>query len=84
MARRYKEGQSHEGLGAKWAHEDDLTQMIAEESRKRQRKRASARRSRERADFQAVLFRRSQIKAESVAFEVIGRRYKDNQCIKRK
>jgi splicing factor 3B subunit 2 len=37
MARRYEEGQRQEGIGAKWAHEDDLTQMIAEESRKRQR-----------------------------------------------
>ena len=37
VARRYQEGQRQEGIGAKWAHEDDLSQMIAEESRKRQR-----------------------------------------------
>lgn len=37
MARRYEEAQKREGVGARWAHEDDLSAMIAEESRKRQR-----------------------------------------------
>lgn len=37
VARRYEESQRREGLGARWRHEDDLSQMIAEESRKRQK-----------------------------------------------
>ena len=37
VARRYEESQRREGLGAKWQHDDSLSQMIAEESRKRQR-----------------------------------------------
>ncbi|KAK5988688.1 Pre-mRNA-splicing factor [Cladobotryum mycophilum] len=34
---RYDAGTKEEGIGAKWAYDDDLSQMIAEESRKRQR-----------------------------------------------
>ncbi|KOS19587.1 Pre-mRNA-splicing factor sap145 [Escovopsis weberi] len=34
---RYDAGTKEDGIGAKWAYDDDLSQMIAEESRKRQR-----------------------------------------------
>ncbi|KAL7921591.1 hypothetical protein ACQKWADRAFT_295494 [Trichoderma austrokoningii] len=34
---RYDASQKEEGLGARWAYDEDLSQMIAEESRKRQR-----------------------------------------------
>ncbi|TFA97578.1 Pre-mRNA-splicing factor sap145 [Trichoderma ghanense] len=34
---KYEASNKAEGIGAKWAYDDDLSQMIAEESRKRQR-----------------------------------------------
>ncbi|KAH6604980.1 spliceosome associated [Trichoderma cornu-damae] len=34
---KYDASNKEEGIGAKWAYDDDLSQMIAEESRKRQR-----------------------------------------------
>lgn len=37
VAQRYEESQRREGLGSKWQHDDALTEMIAEESRKRQK-----------------------------------------------
>ncbi|KAJ2897628.1 splicing factor [Zalerion maritima] len=40
LTRRYEEGRKEDGVGAQWSrpYEDDLTQMIAEESRKRQKR----------------------------------------------
>ncbi|WYZ37552.1 hypothetical protein EsH8_II_001058 [Colletotrichum jinshuiense] len=37
VRRRFEEGKREEGLGAKWAYEEDLSEMIAQESRKRQK-----------------------------------------------
>ncbi|OAA44339.1 splicing factor 3b [Metarhizium rileyi] len=37
LRQQFEETNRQEGLGAKWAHDDDLTDLIAEESRKRQR-----------------------------------------------
>ena len=37
LRQKYEEGSRQDNIGAKWAHDDDLTDMIAEESRKRQR-----------------------------------------------
>lgn len=37
LRQRFEETNRQEGLGAKWNHDDDLTDLIAEESRKRQR-----------------------------------------------
>ncbi|UKZ82189.1 hypothetical protein TrVFT333_009973 [Trichoderma virens FT-333] len=34
---KYEASNKEEGIGARWAYDDDLSQMIAEESRKRQR-----------------------------------------------
>lgn len=34
---KYEASSKEEGIGARWAYDDDLSQMIAEESRKRQR-----------------------------------------------
>jgi splicing factor 3B subunit 2 len=39
VRRRYDEGRREEGIGAKWQYEDDLSEMIAEESRKQKRQR---------------------------------------------
>ena len=41
LRRRYEEGRREEGVGAQWsraAYEDDLSEMIAQESRKRQKR----------------------------------------------
>ncbi|TQN72272.1 Pre-mRNA-splicing factor [Colletotrichum shisoi] len=37
LRRRFEEGKREEGIGAKWAYEEDLSEMIAQESRKRQK-----------------------------------------------
>lgn len=37
VRRKFEEGRREEGVGAKWAHDDDLSEMIAQESRKRQK-----------------------------------------------
>ncbi|GAO14896.1 uncharacterized protein UV8b_05063 [Ustilaginoidea virens] len=37
LRKKFEETNRQEGIGAKWAHDDDLTDLIAEESRKRQR-----------------------------------------------
>lgn len=37
LRQRYDAGSKEEGIGANWANDDDLSEMIAEESRKRQR-----------------------------------------------
>lgn len=37
LRRKFDEGKKEEGLGAKWAYDDDLSEMIAQESRKRQK-----------------------------------------------
>lgn len=37
LQRRFDEGRKEEGIGAKWAYDDDLSEMIAQESRKRQK-----------------------------------------------
>ncbi|CAM1509379.1 Fc.00g031180.m01.CDS01 [Cosmosporella sp. VM-42] len=37
LRRRFEEGKKEEGIGAKWAYDDDLSEMIAQESRKRQK-----------------------------------------------
>ncbi|KAF9878546.1 hypothetical protein CkaCkLH20_04038 [Colletotrichum karsti] len=37
VRRRFEEGKREDGIGAKWAYEDDLSEMIAQESRKRQK-----------------------------------------------
>ncbi|KAI9155327.1 Pre-mRNA-splicing factor sap145 [Paramyrothecium foliicola] len=37
LRRKFEEGKREEGIGAKWAYDDDLSEMIAQESRKRQR-----------------------------------------------
>lgn len=37
LRRRFDEGKKEEGIGAKWAYDDDLSEMIAQESRKRQK-----------------------------------------------
>jgi splicing factor 3B subunit 2 len=37
VRRRFEEGKKDEGVGARWSYEDDLSDMIAQESRKRQK-----------------------------------------------
>ncbi|KAI5457263.1 hypothetical protein BGZ63DRAFT_494305 [Mariannaea sp. PMI_226] len=37
LRRRFEESRKEEGLGSKWAYDDDLSEMIAQESRKRQK-----------------------------------------------
>lgn len=37
LQRKFEEGRREDGIGAKWAYDDDLSEMIAQESRKRQR-----------------------------------------------
>ncbi|KAJ4127257.1 hypothetical protein NW768_008885 [Fusarium equiseti] len=37
LRRKFEEGKKEEGVGAKWAYDDDLSEMIAQESRKRQK-----------------------------------------------
>ncbi|KAH7160600.1 hypothetical protein EDB81DRAFT_643949 [Dactylonectria macrodidyma] len=37
LRRKFEEGKKEEGIGAKWAYDDDLSEMIAQESRKRQK-----------------------------------------------
>ncbi|KAG5925145.1 hypothetical protein E4U61_002259 [Claviceps capensis] len=37
LKQKFEETNRQEGIGAKWAHDDDLTDLIAEESRKRQK-----------------------------------------------
>ncbi|UPK93770.1 hypothetical protein LCI18_004705 [Fusarium solani-melongenae] len=37
LRRKFDEGKKEEGIGAKWAYDDDLSEMIAQESRKRQK-----------------------------------------------
>ncbi|KAG6300790.1 hypothetical protein E4U45_003698 [Claviceps purpurea] len=37
LKQKFEETSRQEGIGAKWAHDDDLTDLIAEESRKRQK-----------------------------------------------
>jgi splicing factor 3B subunit 2 len=37
LRRRYEEGRKEEGPGSKWHYDDDLSEMIAQESRKKQR-----------------------------------------------
>ncbi|KAL2755117.1 hypothetical protein ACRALDRAFT_1043803 [Sodiomyces alcalophilus JCM 7366] len=37
LQRRFDEGRRQEGVGAKWSYEEDLSEMIAQESRKRQK-----------------------------------------------
>jgi splicing factor 3B subunit 2 len=37
LRRRFEEGKRDDGLGAKWAYDEDLSEMIAQESRKRQK-----------------------------------------------
>lgn len=37
LQRRFEEGRRQEGVGAKWSYEEDLSEMIAQESRKRQK-----------------------------------------------
>lgn len=37
LKKKFEETNRQEGIGAKWAHDDDLTDLIAEESRKRQK-----------------------------------------------
>ena len=37
LARRFEQGRREDGVGAKWAYDEDLSEMIAQESRKRQR-----------------------------------------------
>ncbi|RGP68154.1 hypothetical protein FSPOR_5498 [Fusarium sporotrichioides] len=37
LRRKFDEGKKEEGVGAKWAYDDDLSEMIAQESRKRQK-----------------------------------------------
>ncbi|KAF3348053.1 Septation initiation network scaffold protein cdc11 [Verticillium dahliae VDG2] len=37
LRRRFEEGKKEDGIGAKWAYEEDLSEMIAQESRKRQK-----------------------------------------------
>ncbi|KAF4335551.1 spliceosome associated [Fusarium beomiforme] len=37
LRRKFEEGRKEEGIGAKWAYDDDLSEMIAQESRKRQK-----------------------------------------------
>ncbi|KAM0554681.1 hypothetical protein ACHAPJ_006750 [Fusarium lateritium] len=37
LRRKFNEGSKEEGIGAKWAYDDDLSEMIAQESRKRQK-----------------------------------------------
>ncbi|KAL4732535.1 hypothetical protein ACLX1H_001551 [Fusarium chlamydosporum] len=37
LQRKFEEGRKEEGVGAKWAYDDDLSEMIAQESRKRQK-----------------------------------------------
>ena len=49
LGRRYDQGRREEGVGAKWAHDDDLSEMIAQESRKRQ-KTEKERNEKKRAD----------------------------------
>ncbi|KAK3903368.1 hypothetical protein C8A05DRAFT_43393 [Staphylotrichum tortipilum] len=51
LRRRFEAGRREEGVGAQWnktAYEDDLTDMIAQESRKRQRREEERRGERER------------------------------------
>jgi splicing factor 3B subunit 2 len=38
LQRRYDEGRREDGPGAKWQYDDDLSEMIAQESRKRQKR----------------------------------------------
>lgn len=37
LRRKFDEGRKEDGLGSKWAYDDDLSEMIAQESRKRQK-----------------------------------------------
>ncbi|KAJ3525253.1 hypothetical protein NM208_g11720 [Fusarium decemcellulare] len=37
LRRKFEDGKKEEGIGAKWAYDDDLSEMIAQESRKRQK-----------------------------------------------
>ena len=37
VRRRFEEGKKEDGIGAKWAYDEDLSDMIAQESRKRQK-----------------------------------------------
>ncbi|CEI62969.1 Pre-mRNA-splicing factor sap145 [Fusarium venenatum] len=37
LRRKFDEGRKEEGVGAKWSYDDDLSDMIAQESRKRQK-----------------------------------------------
>jgi splicing factor 3B subunit 2 len=37
LRRKFEEGKKEEGVGAKWGYQDDLTEMIQQESRKRQK-----------------------------------------------
>ncbi|KAG6017048.1 hypothetical protein E4U43_002452 [Claviceps pusilla] len=37
LRQKFEQTSRQEGIGAKWAHDDDLTDLIAEESRKRQK-----------------------------------------------
>ncbi|KAH6877316.1 hypothetical protein B0T10DRAFT_496846 [Thelonectria olida] len=37
LRRKFDEGRREEGIGARWAYDDDLSEMIAQESRKRQK-----------------------------------------------
>jgi len=47
LRRKFEEGRREEGVGARWQYEDDLSEMIAQESRKRV-KREEERRSGEK------------------------------------
>ncbi len=38
LRRKFDEGRKEEGVGAKWQYDDDLSEMIAQESRKRQKR----------------------------------------------
>jgi len=38
LRRKFDEGRKEEGVGAKWSYDDDLSEMIAQESRKRQKR----------------------------------------------
>lgn len=37
LRRKFEEGRKEDGVGAKWQYDDDLSEMIAQESRKRQK-----------------------------------------------
>lgn len=37
LRRKFEEGKKEDGIGAKWAYDDDLSEMIAQEARKRQK-----------------------------------------------